>query len=88
MGVTATDIKILEDLIRLYQPRRVIDLGAQNNFSSGKLPAPYMSEWWWAKNAQYDCIDLNGENGAHRIDLAIEMPQWRVNTLRKWVWII
>lgn len=70
MGITAVDISILERHIKLYQPRKVVDLGAQNNFSSGKLPAPYMSEWWKAKGVEYVCIDLNGENGALVGDLA------------------
>lgn len=70
MGVTAADILILERYVKLYQPRKVVDLGAQNNFSSGKLPAPYMSEWWKAKEVEYVCIDLNRENGALVGDLA------------------
>lgn len=70
MGVTAPDLRTLENLIRQYQPRKVIDLGAQNNYSQGGLPAPYMSEWWKAKDIEYEAIDMSGENGSHVLDLS------------------
>jgi len=76
MGVTAADIQILERLIKLYQPRRVLDLGAQNNFTNGEPmhKAPYMSEWWKAKNIHYNSIDKNGLNGSMVDDLSEAIP--------------
>lgn len=73
MGVTKTDIEILERLIKLYQPRRVIDLGVQNNFSNGEPmdKAPYMSEWYYSKGiVYYDSIDTSGENNCNTTDLS------------------
>lgn len=70
MGVTAPDLRLLENLIRLYQPRKVVDLGAQNNYSQGGLPAPYMSEWWKEKGIDYAAIDMSAENNCVVLDLS------------------
>lgn len=72
MGVTAVDIEILEPLIKMYDPRGVIDLGAQNNYSQGGLPAPYMSDWWNAKRIDYYSIDMSGENNSINLDLSLD----------------
>lgn len=72
MGVTSIDIQNLENLIRYYQPRKVVDLGAQNNYAQPKLPAPYMREWWEAKGIEYASIDLSNENGCIVLDLSVD----------------
>lgn len=72
MGVTSIDLQNLERLIKYYQPRKVVDLGAQNNYSKGGLPAPYMSEWWKAKGIEYSSIDLSEENGCTVLDLSVD----------------
>jgi hypothetical protein len=69
MGVTSADIPILETLIKNYQPKSVIELGAQNNYAQPHLPAPYMKSWYEARGLNYNAIDLSQENGAWPIDL-------------------
>lgn len=70
MGVTQTDIPILETLIKNYDIKSVIELGAQQNYAQQNLPAPYMSEWWERKGIRYWSIDLSGENNALIMDLS------------------
>ena len=70
MGVTSIDLQILENLVKKYNPTKVIDLGAQNNYGQPLLPAPYMSEWWKAKGILYDSIDMSDENGCQVLDLS------------------
>lgn len=71
MGYTAFSKQLVEKYISEYNPKSVIDLGAQNDFSGPNLPAPYISEWYIEKKIKYACIDLNGENGAAKQDLSM-----------------
>lgn len=64
MGYTSFTKELVENIIKEYRPKRVVDLGAQNDFSGPSLPAPYISEWYESMGIEYSCIDLNGENGA------------------------
>ena len=73
MGYTQFTIDKVQGLINKYNPKSVIDLGAQNNFAQPLLPAPYISEWYESKGIFYNCIDLNGENKAQQIDLSKEV---------------
>ena len=59
--------------MKMYQPKKVIDLGSQNDYSFPHLPAPYISEWWLSMGVDYTCVDLNGENNAWILDLAETM---------------
>lgn len=72
MGCTSVDIPIINRLISNYGIRSVIELGAQNNYTKGFLPAPYMREWYERLGIRYDSIDLSGECGALQFDLGKE----------------
>lgn len=72
MGVTSFDIPLIEK----YLPEQrglVIELGAQNNYTN-PLPAPYMREWYKARDLQYVSIDITGENGSYPFDLSKPLP--------------
>lgn len=71
MGVTSFSIGILSGLIQGRNIKSVVELGAQNRYEDGKLPAPYMKEWYEAKRIDYTSIDLNGEAGAFVVDLSL-----------------
>lgn len=73
MGYTSFSKQLVDGYISEYNPKSVIDLGAQNDFSGPDLPAPYISEWYKGKSINYACIDLNGENGALVLDLGIDL---------------
>jgi hypothetical protein len=70
MGVTSIDIEKLEIIIRDYSITSVIELGAQNNYSSPKLPAPYMSDWYKERGIEYQSIDISAENNCLVEDLS------------------
>lgn len=67
MGYTGFTKHKIESL--LPNIKSVMDLGAQNDFSGVRLDL-YISEWYKSKLIAYECIDLNGENGAWEYDLA------------------
>jgi len=70
MGYTDFTINNVQQLLRGVD--MVVDLGAQNNYSyKSPVPAPYMREWYEAKNICYISIDLNGEDGARQDDLGV-----------------
>lgn len=69
MGYTDFTIRLLEKVIKEYQPKMVVDLGAQNMYNQPVLPAPYASEWYKEQGIVYVAIDLSGENDALEIDL-------------------
>jgi hypothetical protein len=70
MGYTSFTKELVGKVIEQYNPKSIVDLGAQNDFSGPVLPAPYISEWYRSMGIKYSCIDLNGENNANKIDLA------------------
>jgi len=70
MGITAFDIKILGKYIDLYKPKNVIELGSQNLYLTNENIPPFASKWYVDKGLKYQCIDLGGDNGAWKIDLA------------------
>lgn len=70
MGYTDFTVLILERVIKEYQPKNIMDLGSQQLYNQPLLPAPYANTWYSPQGIQYECIDLNGENNAHRIDLS------------------
>lgn len=70
MGYTGFTKRIIETVIKTYDPKKVIDLGSQQDYDQPNLPAPYISGWYESMGIRYDCIDLNGENGAHVEDLS------------------
>lgn len=79
MGVTSIDIQKLEGILKNNpEIKRVLELGAQNNYGQPNLPAPYMKEWYEAMGIEYECIDISAENGCRVIDLSepLENPKW------------
>lgn len=69
MGYTDFTVGLLERVIKEYQPKMVVDLGAQNMYNQPALPAPYASEWYKKQGIVYVAIDLSGENDSLEIDL-------------------
>lgn len=70
MGYT----KFTTDLIgrHLTGIRSVLDLGSQNMYlpDSDTAKPPFASAWYSARGIEYNCIDLAGDNGALKINLA------------------
>lgn len=79
MGVTAHSIKLIEKALSLITVTEVMELGSQNlfdkNYGENKkhdglhCNNPYASEYYRSKGIKYNCIDLNGENGALQYQL-------------------
>lgn len=70
MGYTFFSKQLVQKYMQEFKPKSVVDLGAQNDFSYPILPAPYISDFYYANGVEYGCIDLNGENGASTQDLS------------------
>lgn len=70
MGYTGFTKRIIETVIKTYDPKTVIDLGSQQDYDQPNLPAPYISHWYENMGISYSCIDLNGENGSITLNLA------------------
>lgn len=79
MGYTQFTKDNIQHLLEKYNPKDVIDLGDQNDYSQPNLPAPYISGWFEKQGIRYTCIDLNGGNGALIIDLSKELPDASIN---------
>lgn len=75
MGYTDHTKRVVHKYILMNSTKSIIDVGAQNDFSYPYLPAPYISEWFRSMNIGYECIDLNGENGAVQLDLSYVIPE-------------
>lgn len=74
MGVTNFSLTLIEKALNITEVKTVIELGAQNLYTAEHPGAPYASEWYEGKGIMYTCIDLNGENGALRINLGQPIP--------------
>ncbi|MCE3278010.1 MAG: hypothetical protein K0S44_201 [Bacteroidetes bacterium] len=74
MGYTSFTLTLVTELLAKFNPKSVIDLGAQNNYAQPKLPAPYMKEWYEEQKIDYLAIDINNENGAAPLDLSKPLP--------------
>lgn len=72
MGYTGFTKRVIETVINTYNPKSVIDLGAQQDYGQPNLPAPYIDTWYKAKGIMYMSIDLNQENGAVPYNLATD----------------
>jgi hypothetical protein len=71
MGITNFGMALLDKYIEQYNPKSVMELGAQN-IHIGEEPFLYADTYYTEKGMTYECIDLNGENNAHVIDLGIQ----------------
>ena len=70
MGYTGFTKRIIQTVIDNYNPKSIIDLGAQQDYDQPNLPAPYIDVWYKGMGVDYCCIDLNGENVAMILDLS------------------
>lgn len=70
MGITSFSV----ELINKYKgaAKSVIELGAQNLYLDGAASAPYADKYYKGVGIKYACVDLNGENGALKLDLSKE----------------
>lgn len=74
MGITSKTISIIEPILSQLEIKSVCDLGDQNDYRDEVIRTnpsvyPYISEWYKSKGIPYECIDLNGNNGAHKWNL-------------------
>lgn len=75
MGITATDIKLLEKALSINPDiETVIEAGAQNLYLNGEQFPPFANTWYEQNGIEYNCIDLSGDNGALKYDLAYPLP--------------
>lgn len=82
MGYTSFTKALIETVLKNYDIKSVVDLGAQNDHSLPDFAMPYTSEWYKEKgiekstgNGGYYSIDLNGENDAYVLDLGKPLPE-------------
>lgn len=73
MGYTQHTFDKVMEIFRDNSIKQVLDLGAQNDYRKGNLPAPYMSEVYKEMGVHYISIDANGENKSLDWDLGKEL---------------
>jgi len=74
MGINDKNLEMLEGVFKRYPISSVLELGAQNFYQNyGPVRyGMYASNYYRLKGVQeYQCIDLNGENGAIALDLSV-----------------
>jgi hypothetical protein len=72
MGYSGFTKQIINTVIKSYDPKTVIDLGAQQNYDQPNLPAPYIDSWYKDMGIMYMAIDLSEENGSVSLNLATD----------------
>lgn len=72
MGITSSDVRLLESALRLKDINYVIELGSQNLYLEGcdYQKPPFANEWYESRGIQYMCIDMAGDNNAIKINLS------------------
>lgn len=72
MGITSSDVLLLEKALQIKPIKYVIELGSQNLYLDGlnTEKPPFASEWYEARELSYFCIDMAGDNNALQINLA------------------
>lgn len=71
MGFTGHSMDLSEEAILNNGVKSVCELGAQNIYF-GHDYGKYANLWYERKGLAYTCIDQNGENNAHVVDLGKE----------------
>lgn len=72
MGYNQSDKDLV--LRHLKGVKTVLDYGSQVDYSVPLTDKPlYISEWYESMGIHYDCIDLAGDNGAYKLNLAYEL---------------
>lgn len=80
MGITASDIQLIEKAIQVKPDiKNVCELGSQNLYLDNDPKPPFASGWYEGRGIKYHCIDMAGDNGAAKIDLSMPFPKdWPV----------
>lgn len=68
MGYTQFEIKLIEKY--LPEIKSVLDIGSQNDYTTSQENPPFISEWYKSKGIEYTSIDLAGDNGSLKLNLA------------------
>ena len=71
MGITSESIKLIEKARSIKNIMNVIELGAQNLYNTKQDYGLYADVYYKRYGIYYECIDLNGENGAYKTDLSL-----------------
>jgi hypothetical protein len=74
MGITKSDILLIEKAIALKTIKNVIELGSQNLYLENHEKPPFASEWYEHRAISYMCIDMAGDNAALKLNLAKPAP--------------
>ncbi len=80
MGVTNFEIQLLEKVIKEYNPKSVMEVGSQNDYTTTNTDKPpFASEWYKRQGLKYMSIDLAGDNNSYQIDLSKSLPKDFIN---------
>jgi hypothetical protein len=74
MGINDMNFKTLEWVFKHYPIQSVLELGAQTFYHTYKTAkyGEYADRYYKLKGVEeYNCIDLNGENGSLKLDLSV-----------------
>lgn len=75
MGYTAFEKEVVSRNLNKFGPSfRVIDYGAQCDYTIKADPPAFISEWYRSIGGIYSCIDLAGDNNSLRHDLSHPLP--------------
>lgn len=73
MGITASDIQLIEKAVQLKPDiKTVCELGSQNLYLYNDPKPPFASTWYEGRGIKYRCIDMAGDNNAIDLDLSIK----------------
>jgi hypothetical protein len=70
MGITDFSLTLLERVIKEYHPKTVLELGDQILYTADNRYGKYADIFYKERGIDYDCIDLNGNNGAEEADMS------------------
>jgi hypothetical protein len=73
MGYTKFTKELVQGVLDKQDIKTVIDFGSANDYDIGGLYPPFIEGWYLAKGMKYACIDLAGDNGAHKFDVSNEL---------------
>src|SRR3990167_5461502 len=81
MGITTHSLTLIESTLMYAKENNVkidsvMELGSQNLYADQYPGNPYGSVYYQGKGIKYNCIDLNGENNAIKIDLEKPLPEF------------
>ena len=77
MGITSSDVLLIEKAMQIKHVKNVIEYGSQNMYidehRDPKKP-PFASDYYNSWGIPYHCIDLAGDNNAFKLDLSRPLP--------------